>query len=157
MKNAPSWVTNWERTGLIEWNDHNEDGRMFYSADERNEMRVDADIIVLASPEIANLPNWVIALVAAGGVAAALSTSAGLLLVISSSVSHDLMKRTLMPNISDGKSCFTRELQRVWRLSSVLGSVLIHPDSWRRWSPSRSVWQRPRSSQRLLWVSSINA
>lgn len=100
-ENAPSWVTNWERTGLIEWNDHNEDGRMFYSADERNEMRVDADIIVLASPEIANLPNWVIALVAAGGVAAALSTSAGLLLVISSSVSHDLMKRTLAPNITD--------------------------------------------------------
>ena len=100
-ENAPSWVTNWERTGLIEWNDHNEDGRMFYSADERNEMRVDADIIVLASPEIANLPNWVIALVAAGGIAAALSTSAGLLLVISSSVSHDLMKRTLAPNITD--------------------------------------------------------
>ncbi|MCC5855636.1 MAG: cation acetate symporter [Idiomarina sp.] len=98
---APSWVTNWERTGLISWEDHNEDGRMFFSNDERNEMNVDADIIVLASPEIANLPNWVVALVAAGGVAAALSTSAGLLLVISSSISHDLMKRTLMPHISD--------------------------------------------------------
>ncbi|WP_194756954.1 sodium:solute symporter family protein [Aliidiomarina indica] len=98
---APSWVTNWEQTGLIRWDDHNEDGRMFFSNDERNEMHVDADIIVLASPEIANLPNWVVALVAAGGVAAALSTSAGLLLVISSSVSHDLLKRTLMPDISD--------------------------------------------------------
>lgn len=100
-ENAPSWVNNWEQTGLIEWNDENGDGRMFYSNDERNEMRVDADIIVLASPEIANLPNWVIALIAAGGVAAALSTSAGLLLVISSSVSHDLMKRTLRPDITD--------------------------------------------------------
>ncbi|MFU8783460.1 sodium:solute symporter family protein [Aliidiomarina sp.] len=100
-ENAPSWVNTWERTGLITWEDHNEDGRMFFSNDERNEMRVDADIIVLASPEIANLPNWVVALVAAGGVAAALSTSAGLLLVISSSVSHDLLKRTLMPSITD--------------------------------------------------------
>ncbi|RUO32798.1 sodium:solute symporter family protein [Aliidiomarina sanyensis] len=105
-EDAPSWVTNWERTGLITWDDHNEDGRMFYSNDERNEMHVDADIIVLASPEIASLPNWVVALVAAGGVAAALSTSAGLLLVISSSVSHDLLKRTLMPNISDRQELF---------------------------------------------------
>ncbi|MGX5913360.1 sodium:solute symporter family protein [Aliidiomarina sp. Khilg15.8] len=100
-ENAPSWITNWQQTGLIEWNDENNDGRMFYSNDERNEMSVDADIIVLASPEIADLPNWVVALVAAGGVAAALSTSAGLLLVISSSVSHDLLKRNLMPHISD--------------------------------------------------------
>ncbi|RUO23657.1 cation acetate symporter [Aliidiomarina iranensis] len=100
-ENAPSWVDTWEKTGLIQWEDNNEDGRMFFSNDERNEMSVDADIIVLASPEIASLPNWVVALVAAGGVAAALSTSAGLLLVISSSVSHDLFKRTLMPNITD--------------------------------------------------------
>ncbi|EGN74692.1 Putative sodium/solute symporter [Idiomarina sp. A28L] len=100
-ENAPSWVNTWEKTGLIQWEDNNEDGRMFFSNDERNEMSVDADIIVLASPEIANLPNWVVALIAAGGVAAALSTSAGLLLVISSSVSHDLLKRTLMPNITD--------------------------------------------------------
>lgn len=74
---------------------------MFYSGDERNEMKVDRDIMVLANPEIADLPIWVIALVAAGGVAAALSTSAGLLLVISTSVSHDLLKRNLMPDISD--------------------------------------------------------
>lgn len=98
---APSWISNWEKTGLITWNDKNEDGRMFYSGDDRNEMKVDRDIIVLANPEIANLPAWVIALVAAGGVAAALSTSAGLLLVISTSISHDLLKRNLMPDISD--------------------------------------------------------
>jgi len=98
---APSWISNWERTGLIEWEDHNQDGRMFYSGDARNEMRVDQDIMVLANPEIAQLPNWVIALVAAGSLAAALSTAAGLLLVISTSISHDLLKRNLMPNISD--------------------------------------------------------
>jgi len=98
---APMWVTNWEKTGLIGWEDKNQDGRMFYSGDERNEMHIDRDIMVLANPEIADLPAWVIALVAAGGVAAALSTSAGLLLVISTSISHDLLKRNLMPNISD--------------------------------------------------------
>ncbi|SDK25938.1 cation/acetate symporter [Ferrimonas sediminum] len=98
---APKWIENWSETGLISWEDKNGDGRMFYSGDERNEMKIDRDIMVLANPEIAELPNWVIALVAAGGVAAALSTSAGLLLVISTSVSHDLMKRSLMPNITD--------------------------------------------------------
>ena len=105
--NAPSWIKNWEKTGLIEFNDKNGDGKMFYAAgsiddpNSPNEMRVDRDIMVLANPEIANLPAWVIALVAAGGVAAALSTSAGLLLVISTSVSHDLLKRNFMPNITD--------------------------------------------------------
>lgn len=98
---APQWIKNWEKTGLIAHDDKNGDGRMFYSNDDRNEMKVDRDIIVLANPEIANLPNWVIALVAAGGIAAALSTAAGLLLVISTSISHDLLKRNLMPNISD--------------------------------------------------------
>ncbi|MGQ4276416.1 sodium:solute symporter family protein [Pseudidiomarina sp. E22-M8] len=98
---APSWIKNWEQTGLISWEDKNGDGEMFYSGDERNEMNVDRDIMVLANPEIADLPAWVVALVAAGGVAAALSTSAGLLLVISTSVSHDLLKRTLAPNITD--------------------------------------------------------
>ena len=83
------------------WVYKNEDGKMFYSGDERNEMTVDRDIMVLANPEIADLPAWVVALVAAGGVAAALSTSAGLLLVISTSISHDLLKRTLTPNITD--------------------------------------------------------
>ncbi|WP_295801467.1 sodium:solute symporter family protein [uncultured Microbulbifer sp.] len=98
---APSWITNWEATGLISWEDKNGDGKMFYSGDERNEMKIDRDIMVMANPEIADLPAWVIALVAAGGVAAALSTSAGLLLVISTSISHDLLKRNLMPNITD--------------------------------------------------------
>ena len=98
---APSWITNWEATGLISWEDKNGDGKMFYSGDERNEMKIDRDIMVLANPEIADLPAWVIALVAAGGVAAALSTSAGLLLVISTSISHDLLKRNLMPHITD--------------------------------------------------------
>ncbi|GAC15774.1 sodium:solute symporter family protein [Aliiglaciecola lipolytica] len=107
---APSWITNWEKTGLITWDDKNNDGKMFYSGDERNEMNVDRDIMVMANPEIANLPAWVIALVAAGGVAAALSTSAGLLLVISTSVSHDLLKRNLMPNITDRKELFYARL-----------------------------------------------
>ncbi|NVJ50771.1 MAG: cation acetate symporter [Gammaproteobacteria bacterium] len=98
---APSWIKNWEQTGLITWTDKNSDGRMFYSGDSRNEMKIDRDIMVLANPEIAKLPNWVIALVAAGGLAAALSTAAGLLLVISTSISHDLLKRNLMPNITD--------------------------------------------------------
>lgn len=98
---APTWIHNWENTGLISWDDKNGDGRMFYAGDERNEMTIDRDIMVLANPEIANLPLWVIALVAAGGIAAALSTSAGLLLVISTSVSHDLLKRNLMPKISE--------------------------------------------------------
>lgn len=98
---APSWISNWEKTGLIQWQDKNNDGRMFYSGDDRNEMQVDRDIMVLANPEIARLPAWVIALVAAGGIAAALSTSAGLLLVISTSVSHDLLKRNLIPAITD--------------------------------------------------------
>ncbi|GAA6183604.1 MULTISPECIES: sodium:solute symporter family protein [Alteromonadaceae] len=107
---APSWITNWEKTGLIVWDDKNNDGKMFYSGDERNEMDVDRDIMVMANPEIANLPAWVIALVAAGGVAAALSTSAGLLLVISTSVSHDLLKRNLMPDITDRKELFYARL-----------------------------------------------
>ncbi|MEE4244552.1 MAG: sodium:solute symporter family protein [Kangiellaceae bacterium] len=98
---APTWIKNWEQTGLISWQDKNDDGRMFYAADERNEMKIDRDIMVLANPEIAKLPNWVIALVAAGGLAAALSTAAGLLLVISTSISHDLLKRNLMPDITD--------------------------------------------------------
>lgn len=104
---APAWIKNWERTGLITFDDKNGDGKMFYTAgkiedpNSANEVKVDRDIMVLANPEIANLPAWVIALVAAGGIAAALSTTAGLLLVISTSVSHDLLKRTLKPDIND--------------------------------------------------------
>lgn len=98
---APTWIGNWEKTGLIKWEDKNGDGRMFYAKDERNEMTIDKDIMVLANPEIAKLPAWVIALVAAGGLAAALSTAAGLLLVISSAISHDLLKKVVMPNITE--------------------------------------------------------
>ncbi len=126
---APEWFANWEGTGLLAWQDKNGDGVMQYRAgapfspakpefiegqgafgervisnqpaDNANELYVDRDIMVMANPEIAQLPNWVIALMAAGAVAAALSTAAGLLLVISSSVSHDLLKQTWMPNISD--------------------------------------------------------
>lgn len=98
----PAWFTNWETTGLLTFDDKNEDGKIQYVADaNKNELIVDRDIMVLANPEIANLPAWVIALVAAGGLAAALSTAAGLLLVISASVSHDLIKKVFKPNISD--------------------------------------------------------
>lgn len=98
---APSWYKNWESTGLVGWEDKNGDGKMFYSGDERNEMKINRDIIVLASPELAKLPNWVVALLAAGGLAAALSTAAGLLLVISTSISHDLLKKGFRPNMTD--------------------------------------------------------
>ena len=127
-KEIPEWFKNWENTGLIAWSDKNGDGKIQYVAgdalsskkpiytdargasgerivsnvsDASNELYVDRDIMVLANPEIANLPNWVIGLVAAGGLAAALSTAAGLLLVISTSVSHDLVKKQLKPDISD--------------------------------------------------------
>ncbi len=98
----PEWFKNWEGTGLLAFDDKNKDGKIQYVADKaKNELTVDRDIMVLANPEIANLPAWVIALVAAGGLAAALSTAAGLLLVISSSVSHDLVKKIFVPNISE--------------------------------------------------------
>lgn len=140
----PVWFKNWENTGLISWIDKNEDGKIQYrnsealngkpdytegrgvhgerlvsnASDEENELYVDRDIMVLANPEIANLPNWVVALVAAGGLAAALSTAAGLLLVISTSVSHDLIKKQLKPNISDkGELLYAR--------MSILVAVLV--------------------------------
>ena len=96
----PDWFKNWENTGLITYDDKNNDGIINYNNYENNELIIDNDIMVLANPEIANLPAWVIALVAAGGLAAALSTAAGLLLVISTSVSNDLVKKIFMPNIS---------------------------------------------------------
>jgi cation/acetate symporter len=103
-EDVPAWITNWEQTGLISFTDKNGDGLIQMHADpERNELRVDRDIIVLANPEIAGLPNWVVGLVAAGGLAAALSTAAGLLLVISTAVSRDFIKRTVYPMISDKK------------------------------------------------------
>lgn len=99
---VPDWFTNWEKTGLLKFEDKNNDGKIQYVADSQiNELKVDQDIIVLANPEIADLPPWVIGLVVAGGLAAALSTAAGLLLVISTSISHDLLKNYLRPNISE--------------------------------------------------------
>ena len=112
----PDWMHRWERTGLLQYTDRNDDGRIQYYNDrsqdpeflaqveewgwQGSELQIDRDIMVLANPQIAGLPNWVIALVAAGGIAAALSTAAGLLLAISSSISHDLLKSTFAPNIS---------------------------------------------------------
>jgi cation/acetate symporter len=111
----PQWVDNWEKTKLVSWEDKNGDGIVQYYNDKNpdfaakaaangwngSELNVDKDIIVLANPEIAGLPNWVIALVAAGGLAAALSTAAGLLLVFSTSISHDLIKKQIAPNIGE--------------------------------------------------------
>ena len=134
-KSAPSWFKNWESIGLIAWKDKNEDGLIQYSAGDalegikpefisgigengerlvsnnsnelnNNEVYIDRDIMVLANPEIAKLPSWVIALVAAGALAAALSTAAGLLLVISASISHDLLKKTVMPDITEKQELF---------------------------------------------------
>ena len=110
----PEWFSNWETTGLLEFNDKNNDGKIQYVADvSKNELTVDQDIMVLANPEIANLPNWVIALVAAGALAAALSTAAGLLLVISSSISHDLIKKIINPKISDKGELLAARLSAV--------------------------------------------
>lgn len=99
----PQWFKNWEKTGLLKFEDKNGDGLIQYTSDKAtNEMvKVDRDIMVLANPEIAKLPNWVIALVAAGGLAAALSTAAGLLLAIASAISHDLLKGVFMPDINE--------------------------------------------------------
>ena len=99
---VPEWFTQWETTSLITFDDKNNDGRIqFVGNSDANELNVNRDIIVLANPEIAGLPNWVVALVAAGALAAALSTAAGLLLVISTSVAHDFLKRSFMPKISE--------------------------------------------------------
>jgi cation/acetate symporter len=100
---VPTWMTKWEETGLLGWEDKDGDGKLVYSADPAtNELTlVDRDIMVLANPEIAGLPNWIIALVAAGGLAAALSTAAGLLLAISSAISHDLLKGVFKPDITE--------------------------------------------------------
>ena len=121
IEERPTWFKNWEQTGLLGIEDKNGDGLIQYSADpDTNELvTLDNDILVLANPEIANLPNWVIALVAAGGLAAALSTAAGLLLAISSAISHDLLKRTLMPNISERQELMASRLAMA---AAVLGA-----------------------------------
>jgi len=126
-KNMPSWFTTWEETGLLSFNDINNDGKIQYLADaSKNELIVDKDIMVLANPEIAGLPNWVIALVAAGGLAAALSTAAGLLLVISSSVSHDLIKKMMKPDISEKGELVAARLSAIVAVC-VAGYFGIHP------------------------------
>jgi cation/acetate symporter len=100
-KLTPDWFKDWEKTDLIGWEDKNGDGRLQYMAGDANEVKVNRDIMVLANPQIANLPGWVIGLVVAGGLAAALSTAAGLLLVISSSISHDIGRKLLFKNMTD--------------------------------------------------------
>ncbi|VVT20822.1 sodium:solute symporter family protein [Erythrobacter sp. EC-HK427] len=154
---APEWFTNWESNDLIAWHDKNGDGVMQYRAgnafegtptfvegtgpsgerlvsnapvaDSENEVYVDRDIMVLANPEIGNLPGWVIALVAAGGLAAALSTAAGLLLVISSSVSHDLLKSTFRPDISEKGELLAARLAATAAIV-VAGYLGIYPPGW---------------------------
>ena len=116
---VPKWFKNWENTGLIVFDDKNDNGTIQYVGDpEANELMIDKDIMVLANPEIANLPDWVIALVAAGGLAAALSTAAGLLLVISTSIAHDLIKKQIKPDI-------TEKQELMWARIGAAGAVLV--------------------------------
>ncbi|MEC3908553.1 sodium:solute symporter family protein [Tamlana sp. 2201CG12-4] len=124
---VPEWFKKWETTGLITFTDKNNDGRIQYVANENNnELTVDRDIMVLANPEIAKLPDWVIALVAAGGLAAALSTAAGLLLVISASISHDLIKKIINPKISEKGELIAARLSAVGAVC-VAGYFGINP------------------------------
>lgn len=123
----PAWVNNWSKTGLIKVEDKNGDGKVQYVKDkEANELTIDKDIMVLANPEIAGLPNWVVALVAAGGLAAALSTAAGLLLVISTAISHDLLKKAIAPNISEKNELLAARLAAVAAVT-VAGYFGINP------------------------------
>jgi len=123
----PEWFRKWEKTGLIKFEDKNQDQTIQYVADQEiNELTVNRDIMVLANPEIADLPNWVIALVAAGGLAAALSTAAGLLLVISSSVSHDLIKKTIKPTLSEKGELIAARAAAVVAVC-IAGYFGIHP------------------------------
>ncbi len=154
---APSWFKNWEEIGLIAWKDKNSDGVIRYSSGDavkgrpvydtergksgerkllntpdltnENEVYIDRDIIVLANPEIAELPGWVIALVAAGGLAAALSTAAGLLLVISSSISHDLLKKTYMPKITERQELFFARISAAVAIA-IAGLFGIYPPAF---------------------------
>ena len=124
---VPEWFKKWQTTGLITYEDKNKDGIIQYVADANtNELVVDRDIMVLANPEIAELPNWVIALVAAGGLAAALSTAAGLLLVISASISHDLIKKIIKPTISEKSELVAARLSAVGAVC-VAGYFGINP------------------------------
>ncbi len=156
-QDAPEWFLKWEDIGLIAWHDKNKDGEVQYRGgaalsptkpsfsgergdfgqrvvtnvptESDNEVYIDRDIIVLAHPEIARLPNWVIALVAAGGLAAALSTAAGLLLVISTAVSHDLLKKTFMPKISDRQELIYARISAAFAIC-VAGLAGIYPPDY---------------------------
>jgi len=123
----PQWVANWEKTGLLSYEDKNGDGIVQYVGDKsKNELTIDRDIMVLANPEIAQLPNWVIALVGAGGLAAALSTAAGLLLVIASSISHDVIKKIINPNITEKGELIAARLSAAVAVV-IAGYFGIHP------------------------------
>jgi cation/acetate symporter len=139
----PDWFETWQETGLVRYDDKNGDGRIQYYNDSNpdfaplaaeygwqgNELSVDRDIMVLANPEIAGLPNWVIALVAAGGIAAALSTAAGLLLVISAAVSHDLIKGIFMPHISEKRELMAGRIAAGFAIL-VAGYLGFDPPGW---------------------------
>jgi len=139
----PGWLDTWQQTGLVGFDDKNGDGRIQYYNDanpdfaeqassygwQGNELSVDRDIMVLANPEIAGLPNWVIALVAAGGIAAALSTAAGLLLVISAAVSHDLIKGIVMPHISEKRELLAGRIAAAFAIM-VAGYLGFDPPGW---------------------------
>lgn len=157
----PQWIQEWEVTGLITYEDKNGDGRIQYYndanadfADEAesrgwagNEFSYNRDILVLANPEIANLPGWVIGLIAAGGLAAALSTAAGLLLAISSAISHDLIKGAINPGISERANCWRPVSPWPWRSRWQRTWGPIHPGSRHRWWPWPSVSQLPPCSR----------
>ncbi len=142
-ENRPEWFKTWQQTGLLTFNDENGDDRIQYYDDknpafaeraaeygwEGNELTVDRDIMVLANPEIAGLPNWVIALVAAGGIAAALSTAAGLLLVISAAVSHDLIKGIFVPQISEKRELLAGRIAAAFAIL-VAGYLGFNPPGW---------------------------
>jgi cation/acetate symporter len=126
-EDRPQWFNNWEKTGLLTYEDKNGDGRIQYRASAaENELKVDRDIMVLANPEIAKLPNWVIALVVAGGLAAALSTAAGLLMAISSAVSHDLIKGVFNPGISEKSELLAARFAMAGAIA-VAGWFGLHP------------------------------
>jgi cation/acetate symporter len=139
----PEWMKTWQQTGLLNFTDKNGDGRIQYYDDSNadfaaqanaygwqgNELTVDNDIMVLANPEIANLPDWVIALVAAGGIAAALSTAAGLLLVISAAVSHDLVKGIFVPEISEKRELLAGRIAAAFAIL-IAGYLGFDPPGW---------------------------
>ena len=132
---VPEWFSKWETTGLISFEDKNNDGRILYvgpdyvGGSELNELEVNRDIMVLANPEIAGLPNWVVALVAAGALAAALSTAAGLLLVISTAVAHDLLKRSFMPAIAEKQELLYARIA-IFIAVLVAGYVGLNPPAY---------------------------